>query len=378
MVYGAGMDAELELPQDGPLLREGTYLATVRSRVSEALAHKALRGDPRLQWKAVLIFAWFFGSFAGMLAATQPWLQVLLCVSYGVAASAVGFNIFHDANHNAFSSRKRTNLAMGMLTSVVLGASRYFWNFKHQVLHHRFTNIHTLDDDLETRGFLRLSPHQEWKKRYRGQHLFVFVLYAINAIELVFVKDFVQYATLRINPHWAIPPMSRGQKWEFWISKILYFSIFIGIPLAILPPATVLVGFLIYEFTVGILLALIFSLAHQVETVEFPAPCEPRPTTSDEWAIQQMRTTANFATANPAWHWYTGGLNHQIEHHLFPSISHTHYGEIRQIVQDTAGEFGVPYNSFKTYGDALGSHYRHLRTLSAKARPDPAGILSAI
>jgi linoleoyl-CoA desaturase len=372
------MEAELELPQCGPLMRDGTYLATVRSRVSEKLAHKALRGDPRLQWKAVLIFAWFFASFIGMLVATQPWLQVLLCVSYGISASAVGFNIFHDANHNAFSSRKRTNLAVGMLTSVVLGASRYLWNYKHQVLHHRFTNIHTQDDDLETRGFLRLSPHQEWKKRYRGQHLFVFALYAINAIEMVFVKDFVQYATLRINPHRAIPPMSRGQKWEFWISNFLYFAIFLGIPLAILPAKTVLVGFLIYEFTLGILLALVFSLAHQVETVDFPAPGEPQPSTSDEWAIQQMRTTANFANANPVWHWYTGGLNHQIEHHLFPSISHTYYGEIRQIVQDTACEFGVPYKSFRTYGGALGSHYRHLRTLSARARPDPAVISGAI
>lgn len=371
------MDAEPLPLRCGSPGQDGTYLSTIRSRVGEALADKALRGDPRLKRKAALIFAWFFVSFVGMLAATPTWLQLLLCVSYGVSASAVGFNIFHDANHNAFSARKRTNMALGVLTSVVLGPSRYFWNYKHQVLHHRFTNVHTLDDDLETRGFLRLSPHQAWKPRYRGQFLFVFGLYAINAIEMVFVKDFVQYFTLRINPHQAIPEMSRSQKWEFWTSKILYFAIFLGIPFAVKPATSVLVGFVIYEFTLGTLLALVFSLAHQVETVDFPAPGDPQPATSEEWAAQQMRSTANFANANPAWQWFSGGLNHQIEHHLFPAISHTYYRDIRQIVRDTAHEFGLPYNHFGTYAQALHSHCRHLRALSVSGLPVRAGKLGS-
>lgn len=362
------MEPSPALAQRDPPAQAGEYLRTTRARVSEALAGKTLRGDPRLQRKAVLVFAWFFVSFAAMLAVRQTWLQIILCVSYGVSASAVGFNLFHDANHNTLSSRRRANLAIGMLTSVVLGPSRYLWNYKHQVLHHRYTNIHTWDDDLETRGFLRVSPHQEWNKCYRGQHLFVFALYAINAMEMVFVKDFVQYFTLRINPHRRIPPMSRGQKWEFWLSKFLYFAIFLGIPFAVEPAGKVLVGFLIYQFTLGVFLALVFSLAHQVETVDFTTPAGPQPATSDEWAAHQMRTTANFANGNPAWHWFSGGLNHQIEHHLFPSISHTHYSEIRQIVQDTADEFGLPYNHFVTYGEALRSHYRHLRTLSVPDR----------
>jgi len=344
----------------------GDFLKTVRARVHDALETGQLKGCPCLQRKAVLVALWFAGSFVLLFCIKSVWLQAALCFSYGLAASAVGFNIFHDANHGAISTRRGVNEAVGMLTSVALGPSRYLWGYKHHVLHHRFTNIHGWDDDLETRGFLRISPHQAWKPRYRGQHVFVFVLYAINAIEMVFVKDFVQYFTLRMNEHQSIPPMSRTEKIEFWTGKAIYFAIFLGVPFALLPFWHVVVGFLIYQVTLGLALALVFSMAHQVEHAEFPEPLGVSPTIAGEWAAHQMRTTVNFANTSPAWTWYSGGLNHQIEHHLFPSISHTHYGAIREIVRSTAREFELPYNQFDTYGQALASHYRFLQKLSER------------
>jgi len=342
----------------------GEFLKTVRLRVHAALASGQLKGAPRLQRKAWLVAIWFVGSFALLLSVQSVWLQVLLCVSYGLAASAVGFNIFHDANHGAISARRGVNEAVGMLASAVLGPSRYLWGYKHHVLHHRFTNIQGWDDDLETRGFLRISPHQDWKPRYRGQHVFVFALYAINAIEMVFVKDFVQYFTLRMNPHQAIPAMSRMEKLEFWSGKAIYFAIFLALPLAILPFGHVVAGFLIYQVTLGMSLALVFSMAHQVERAEFPALEDA--TIPEEWAAHQMRTTVNFANSSPAWNWFSGGLNHQIEHHLFPAISHTHYEAIEDIVRTTAQEFQLPYKRFDTYGQALASHYRFLQKLSVR------------
>jgi linoleoyl-CoA desaturase len=348
----------------------GDFLKTVRERVQKNLSGSPARGDRRLQLKAVLILIWFFASFILLLNAGLMWLQILLCLSYGIAASAVGFNIFHDANHGAMSSSTRVNQAVGMLASVLLGPSRYLWSYKHHVLHHRFTNIHRWDDDLETRGFLRISPHQSWKPRYRGQHLFVVALYAVNAIEMVWVKDFVQYFTLRINPHQEIPAMSRAEKAEFWIGKILYLSIFIMLPLALVPLSHAIVGFLVYQFTLGLSLALVFGMAHQVESVAFSALYDGSLVIHDDWAAHQMRTTANFANVNPVWCWFSGGLNHQIEHHLFPSMSHTHYPDIAATVSGTAREFGLPYIHFATYGSALHSHYRLLRKLSA----EPGGL----
>ena len=353
----------------------GDFLSTVRTRVHETLAGHAAGGDPRLLRKAALIMVWFLGSFALLLTVKSGWLQLLLCFSYGLAASALGFNIFHDANHGAMSSNQRVNLVWAMMASTVLGASRYLWSYKHNVLHHRNTNIHTWDDDLETRGFLRLAPQQHWKRRYHGQHWFVFALYAVNAIELVFVKDFVQYFTLRINPHQRIPAMSGPEKMEFWISKIIYFAVFVALPFAVLPAERVVAGFLIYEFTLGLSLGLVFSMAHQVESVDFPSPQGVPPTIGEEWGAHQMRTTANFANRNHGWNWFSGGLNHQIEHHLFPSMSHTHYAAIGRVVRDTADEFGLPYNHFETYGAALHSHYRLLRQLGA--RPQSVARVSA-
>jgi linoleoyl-CoA desaturase len=342
----------------------GEFLKTVRERVNGALADSLPKGATRLQRKSVLVAIWFMASFVLLLSVDNVWLQLALCISYGLAASAVGFNIFHDANHGALSENPRVNAAVAILTSAVLGPSRYLWKYKHNVLHHRFTNIHGWDDDLETRGFLRISPEQPWKARYRGQHIFVFVLYAINAIEMVFVKDFVQYFTLRINPYQRIPAMSGAEKAEFWATKAVFLAIFIALPIAVVPLGHFVVGFLVYQFTVGLALALVFGMAHQVETAAFPVP--QGSTIPEEWAAHQMRTTANFANFNPGWNWYTGGLNHQIEHHLFPSISHTHYSAIRQIVHSTALEFHLPYNHFETYGEALHSHYQLLRKLSKK------------
>ena len=348
----------------------GEFLRAVRARVQTSLDGQALSGGGRLHAKAAITVLWYLGSFAGLLTVHATWEQLVLCVSYGLAASAVGFNVFHDAGHGAMSPDRRVNFAVAVFASAILGPSRYLWGFKHNVLHHRNTNIHTWDDDLETRGFLRLTPEQRWKWRYTGQHLFVFVLYAVNAIEMVFIKDFVQYFSLRINEHQRIPAMSVPQKIEFWLTKAVYFTIFVGLPFALLPAGRVLAGFVIYEFTVGLALALVFGMAHQVELIAFPAPQGAPPTIGEEWAAHQMRTTANFATVSPLWNWYTGGLNHQIEHHLFPGMSHTRYGAIKRVVRDTAAEFGLPYHHFETYGAALGSHYRLLRRLGTRpARP---------
>jgi linoleoyl-CoA desaturase len=347
----------------------GQFTRTVRERVTYALQAAERKGDPRLKRKSLLILIWFSGSFILLLRAHSIWLDLALWFSYGLASSAAGFNIFHDANHGTMFASRRINSLVAFLTSAALGPSRYLWSYKHHILHHRFTNIEGWDDDLETRGFLRLSPQQTWKSRYVGQHIFAFALYAISALEMVFVKDFVQYFTLRMNPHQSIPAMSNAEKIEFWAAKIIYLTVFVALPIALLPFGYVVAGFLIYEATLGLSLALVFGMAHQVELAEFSATSRCTPVIAEEWAAHQMRTTVNFANSSPAWNWFSGGLNHQIEHHLFPSISHTHYPDIRKLVRDTALEFHLPYHHFGTHTEALTSHYRFLRKLGARPLP---------
>jgi len=344
----------------------GSFLPRVRGQVNEALAPHLQKGNPAFWRKFIIVTGWFLASFVLMLNAKSLWLQLAFALSYGLAASAVGFNIFHDANHGSISPNQRLNIAVAVLCSMALGPSRYLWSYKHHVLHHRFTNIQEWDDDLETRGFLRLSPHQPWKPRFAGQHVFVLALYAINAIEMVFVKDFVQYFTLRMNPYRRIPAPSGAEKCEFWASKAVYLAIFAGLPLAVLPFERAVAGFMVYQVAVGLSLAFVFSLAHQVEDAAFIAPS---PHLAEDWAAHQMQTTVNFANASPFWNWFTGGLNHQIEHHLFPAMNHTHYMTIRPIVRDAALEFRLPYKHFDTYAQAVKSHFRFLRGLSEKPVP---------
>ena len=89
--------------------------------------------------------------------------------------------------------------------------------------------------------------------------------------------------------------------------------------------------------------------------------------TEDEWAIHQIKTTANFATISTFLTWFLGGLNYQVEHHLFPRISHIHYPNLAKIVKETCAEFDVTYTEFKTFASALKSHVQHLRHMGQLA-----------
>jgi linoleoyl-CoA desaturase len=343
---------------------DGGFFRTVRARVYGHLGTRAHVGDPRLWNKAVLIAVWFVVSYFAVLSAEGTVKQVLSCISLGVAAAALGLNIFHDANHGSFSANPRINLLLSLLTSALLGASRIFWHYKHHVLHHRFTNIHRWDDDVESRGFLRMSPQQNGEKRYRYQHYFFLVLYAFNTLEWFFVKDFVQYFTLRLNRYQQLSPLSWMECCEFWFCKSIYITLFCAVPFLVYDPARALLGLLLFHVTLSLPLTLVFNLAHATEKVDFPEPIGNPPEIADEWAAHELRTTSNFGTRSQVLNWVAGGLNFQIEHHLFPRICHTYYPDISDLVRCTAAEFGLPYHHYETYFSALRSHYYFLRRLS--------------
>lgn len=352
----------------------GDFFKTLRSRVDQHFAGRARVGDLRLHRKSAFIAVWFVSSYVLLLSTRSAGWQLLLCLSYAFAACALGFNVFHDANHGSFSSSKRVNLFVSRVTCIVLGPARYFWWQKHHVYHHVFTNLFEWDDDIETRGHLRMSPRQSWEPKFKNQHRFFVFLYALSAIEWFFIKDFVQYFTLRMT-HRPIPPLSSGEKFEFWGSKLLYFALFVALPFAVLPAGSVVAGLLLFYIIFGLVLTLIFQIAHGTDKVEFPVPTEGNPARiEEEWAAHEMRTTVNFATDNHLLNWFAGGLNFQIEHHLFPPMSHTHYPEISDIVRRTAAEFGLPYNAHDTYLGAVQSHYRFVRMLGLEPESAAASI----
>ena len=140
------------------------------------------------------------------------------------------------------------------------------------------------------------------------------------------------------------------------------------LPIALLPFAwwQVIGGWLLMHAASGLTLALVFQLAHVVEGPAFPQPDEHL-TIEESWAIHQLRTTANFAVGSPLAAFLTGGLNQQVEHHLFPRVCHIHYPALAPIIRQTAAEFGLPYLEQPTFGAALASHYRTLRHFGLEA-----------
>ena len=350
---------------------ETSFLAAARERVNSHLTHGVMRRYIRFYGKAVVICVWFFASYVLLLTISDSAVRLALCVSLGLAACAAGANIFHEAIHGSFSRSRKVNTIVSVLISTVLGASRYMWWYKHQVLHHRFTNIFRWDDDLETRGWLRLSHQQPWSSIYRYQHWYFPVLYGLATLEWAFIKDFVWYFTMRINPYQRIPKMSRTQHVEFWVSKCSNFALFIALPLFFASPLHVVLGLLCFHITFGLSLTLIFQVPHQVETATFPSPSGDPPVIKEEWAIHELRTTSNFAVHSRFLKFFAGGLNFHIEHHLFPRLNHSCYPEISESVRTTADEYGLPYHVYDTYLQILVSHYRFLRELG---RPPSAEI----
>lgn len=366
------MDADMPTPRAATntdrhlhFARRSQFRSALRERVDAHFAGRPRRGHPQLVGKASFILLWLAASYVTAMTTSRPDVLLLASVSGALAAAALGFNVFHDANHGAFSASGSVNAILATLTCGVLGPSRYLWHYKHHVYHHVYTNIYGWDDDIETRGHLRMSSRQPWRARYRHQHFAFALLYALSTIEWFFIKDFVQYFSGRMT-HRAIPPMTAAQHAEFWLCKLAYIVVFVALPFAFHPVATAVLGLLLFHATLGLVLTFVFQIAHGTEDVEFPEPSGGDPALiDDEWAAHVMRTTVNFATGNRALNWYVGGLNFQIEHHLFPLVSHVHYPQLAAIVRRTAAEHGLPYHEHPSYRGAIFSHYRLLRTLGA-------------
>jgi len=351
-----------------PVFRERSeFYSTLRDRVNRGLKDRDTRGDGRSSRKAAVFLMAYAANLFAIVTVPYPEAQVALFIPWGVIQAGVGFNVFHDSIHGSFAKSNLGNRLFAFLSCSLLGVSRYFWYQKHNVLHHRYPNVQGWDDDLETRGSLRLSPKQPWSRRYRFQHIYAPLVYSLTTLEWIFVKDFAQYFTARMNPYQSIPPMNEYDHMEFWASKAAYFLMVIVLPLSVMPLGYFLLGFILLHLTLSLILASIFQLAHVTDLCAFPELNRDSGMMDFDWAVHQMYTTANFSTNSNWLTWFSGGLNFQVEHHLFPLVSHVHYPMISKILIKTAKEFRVPYFSYPTYFGALVGHLRVLKRLNVPA-----------
>ena len=342
------------------------FHSILRKRVNEYFETRKIRktGDKRLFVKTALIAAGVVASYTFLVFFASSWIGALIGIFLMAQSLAlVGLNIQHDGNHGSYSERKGINWITGFSMDLI-GASHFLWKQKHNILHHTYTNIDDLDDDLHTSGVLRLSPDQEWRPWHRFQVWYALPIYSMLTLSWILYADFRKMITGRIGEFTISAPKLKDVL-LFVFSKGIYLSMALVVPLLYHSFPVVASSFVAVHLILGFTLAVVFQLAHTVEGNKFPTPKPDSLKIEQEWAIHEVETTADFARQNRLVTWYLGGLNFQIEHHLFPRISHVHYPEISRIVERTCREFGISYLAFPTVTSAVRAHLRHLRQMSA-------------
>ncbi|MFN5325532.1 MAG: fatty acid desaturase family protein [Bacteroidota bacterium] len=290
-------------------------------------------------------------------------ISLLLWTIMGTGLAGIGMCIMHDANHGSYSSNKNINTLLGHTLNMV-GGSVCNWKIQHNILHHTYTNIAHMDEDIADKGVLRFNPHTPHRVILKFQYLYACAFYGIMTLYWAVAKDFIQYARFsKYGLNKGTKPYDKRVFIKILLDKVVYFSLFIGLPLWMgVPVWSLVAGFLLMHFTAGIILTLVFQIAHTIEGTKHPLP-DANGHIENAWAIHQMETTTNFATGNRFLTFYLGGLNYQVEHHLFPNICHVHYPAIAPIVKKTAEEFGIPYLEKKTFMDGIRSHFNLLKSL---------------
>jgi linoleoyl-CoA desaturase len=318
-------------------------------------------GNYKLYIKTAILCASAIGLYSVLVFFTpeNTWLSLFLCSLLGINLAGIGFNVMHDGAHGSFSTKTWINELMGYSLNF-MGGSVYLWKYKHNVNHHSFTNIEGMDEDIDIKPWIRVHPDQEKHWYHRFQHIYWAILYCVTYLLWVFVQDFKKYFTGKIGD---IPfrKMDVKEHIIFWIGKIAYVAAFIVVPIFTVGLAETIIGYLVIACVCGFIIAVVFQLAHIVEAANFETPDVPNYKVESEWAVHQIQTTANFATKSKIVSWFTGGLNYQVEHHLFPRISHIHYPKISELVRETCQQFNVPYLEFPTVLSAVRSHVGHLK-----------------
>jgi linoleoyl-CoA desaturase len=344
------------------------FVTILNSRVNEYFKHNNVskHANTEMVIKTIFMFLLYFVPYTLIVteAVTALWAMALLVVVMALGLAGIGLSVMHDANHGAYSKKNWVNNIIGYSLNLI-GANAFNWKVQHNVLHHSFTNVHDEDEDISPRGALRLTPHTDWKKIHRYQHIYAWLLYGLMTIVWLFFKDFTRIVKYSRNGLAKKQKANVSAEWIILIvSKLVYAGYIVVIPVVLTSLAWwhVLLGVLAMHYIAGFVLAIIFQPAHVIEGTEFPLPDEKR-TLENNWAVHQLLTTTNFGNRSRWFSWYVGGLNFQIEHHLFPNVCHVHYRKLADIVRVTAQEFGLPYKTSRTFLSALAGHAKLLKQL---------------
>ncbi len=361
------MNTTTAVPPKFAFRKQADFYSTLRNRINAYFTDNNISktGNVHLYTKSVVLLSLYIIPFVLVFALglSSMWTIAAFAVM-GIGMSGIGFSIMHDANHGSYSDSPWLNKLMSYTINII-GGNSVSWKIQHNVLHHTYTNVHGHDEDIEDKPILRLSPEGKLYWIHRFQQYYAIFLYGLSTVSWATTKDLKQIRAY--EKEGLLDKVGATAGWvyvDILVSKMLYFAVFFGVPylFGTLPFTVYLAGFFVMHFIAGVITTVVFQLAHVVEHTDYFQPDETN-TLENSWAVHQLMTTCNFARKNRVLSWFVGGLNYQIEHHLFTNISHVHYKNIAPIVKETAEEFEIPYNEFDTFSQAVRSHWQMLGQL---------------
>jgi len=362
---------KLDIVRFAPKGKDSFYDAVVeRVMAYFEIHHLSIYANAEMWVKTIAMLLLYFVPYILIVtgvASASLWLFFACWFMMGWGMSGIGTAVMHDANHGTYSPHKKVNEFMSYILEII-GGYTVNWRIQHNVLHHTYTNVSGLDEDIDTMGFLRLSPRQPKRSYHRYQHIYAWFFYMIMTLFWMTAKDYL--SIIRYRQHDLLVKQNVSFKKALLLItayKLFYYAYIIVLPILFSGVSWYLVvaGFLLMHFTAGIFLSCIFQPSHIMETSGFAAPVDTdgKRRMEDTWAVHEVVNTTNFAPDNRILSWFAGGLNFQIEHHLFTSICHVHYRKIAPIVKSAAKEFDIPYHVQPTFLKAILEHVRMLKKL---------------
>ena len=291
-------------------------------------------------------------------------LFYILYLAMGLNVLFIGFNISHDAAHNAIFKSRKLNEMLYFISFNLQGNNGYIWKKYHIESHHVYTNVYGSDIDVVKNPLLRMTkaqPHRPWHKY---QYIYAPFLYLFYSINWFFVRDLLlvfRKSARTIN----LGKIPNKEIAILVVNKLLYLTYMVVIPVIVLPfgLVPVLIAFILNHFMVSLVFCGVLGCSHLAdETYHYTEADESR--VDDSWATLQLRTSLDYNADSPLANFFLGGFNAHTLHHLFPNICHIHYLKMVPILRQTAKEYGLTYNE-APYSHAIRSHFKFLRKMGA-------------
>lgn len=354
---------------------ETSFYDAVKAGVDQYFSNNNLspHGNLNMWVKMVFMLMLYLGPYICIvtgIGSDSIWLMMGLWFLMGLGIVGLGTSVMHDANHGALSKHKKVNTWAGYVTELIGGYS-IIWKIQHNILHHTYTNVDGLDEDIDSVSLLRFSPNRPLYWFHRYQFIYAWFLYSLLTLFWMSAKHFIQLHNYKRHGLLRKQKISvRKAYLQVSLLCAFYFTYTLVLPLLFsgISWQLVLLGYLLMHVTAGLALSCIFQPAHIVETSDFEAPADNngKPYMKNSWAVHEVLNTANYAPRSRITSWFIGGLNYQIEHHLFPGVCHVHYPKISAIVRNIALAYGLPYHVQPTVLKALYAHGKMLKELGKR------------